>query len=349
MGIVKKVKAAAKSKPAQRGLEIAKGAIAARAAYKAAGKGNVGKADTKQNAAMKGLLGQKGYKAVIKGEKNLIGNKNAKALDRTKRTGVALGSAAYSFSHGDARGAKNNLGQAIKIGVGINNLRVAQHAGQDAIGKKNYNAIHKYGKRALNVGLDVASTAGAIEGGNYLGAANYGSNAVRTAIGAEKLHQGKRALRDKIGQKNYDMLNNSYKAAQLGLAIGKTASDLSKAHDEQKYLKVAMKAKKLYGQANQAHGLFQNIHANAKASSVPVGNSVVTPSTSYTKVAPTPSSGPIGIGGKKPKTSIVAGEPQQIMGQPNVQVPVGRPNIQIPLGRPMGPIGGNSIKPLGIH
>lgn len=337
MGIIKKLKTAAKSAPAKRTLQVAKGALAARSAYKALGKGDIGKADKKQNAAMKGLLGEKAYKAVIKKEKSLIGEKNAKALDRAHRTGVALGSAAYSFSKGDARGAKDNLGQAIKIGVGINNLRVAQHAGQDAIGKKNYNAIHKYGKRSLNVGLDVASTAGAIERGDYMGAAKYGSNAVRTAIGAEKLHQGKRALRDKIGQRNYDLLNNSYKAAQLGLSMGKTASDLSKAHDEQKYFKMAMKAKKLHGQANEAHGLFKSIHSDAKAKDVPVGHSTITANPK--KINTTP----IGGGGKKPPPSIVAGEP--IQGRPYVQV---MPSIITPskvaLVAPT-PIGGGGKKP----
>lgn len=310
MGIVKKLKSAAKSAPAKRVLQVAKGALAARTAYKAIEKGNIGKADAKQNAAMKGILGEKGYKSLIKKEKSLIGEKNAKALDRVKRTGVALGSAAYSFSKGDARGAKNNLGDAITIGVGKNNLRIAQHKGQDTIGKKNYNAIHKYGKRSLNVGLDVASTAGAIERGDYLGAAKYGSNAVRTAIGAEKLHQGKRALRDKIGQRNYDMLNNSYKAAKLGADIGKTASNISSAHDAQKYMKVAAQSKKLYGQANLAHDLFKTIHTDSKAKSVPMGH-----------------------------PSIVAGEPQQVKRLPSLLAPSSQGAIA------PAPIGGGGKKP----
>jgi hypothetical protein len=317
MGIIKKIKTAAKSAPAKRGLQVAKGALAARSAYKALGKGDIGKADKKQNAAMKGLLGEKAYKSIIKKEKSLIGEKNAKILDRVKRTGVAAGSAAYSFSKGDARGAKEHLGDAITVGVGRNNLRVAQHKGQDIIGKKNYNAIHKYGNRALNVGLDVASTAGAIERGDYLGAANYGGNAIRTAIGAEKLHEGKRALRDKIGQRNYDMLNNSYKAAKLGADIGKTASDLSSAHEAQKYMKVAIKAKKLYGQANEAHGLFKTIHTDAKASKVKMGH-----------------------------PSIVAGEPQQ--GRPNARV---MPTLITPSKvavLPPTPIGSGGKKPRNV-
>jgi hypothetical protein len=275
MGILKKVKSVAKSAPVKRGVQVVKGVIAARSAVKAIQKGNVGKADAKGSSALKNLLGKEGYSSLVKGEKKLIGEKNAKALDRVKRTAVSAGSAGYSFSKGDFRGAKDNLGDAITTGVGKNNLRVAQHAGQDAIGKNNYNAIHKYGKRSLNVGLDVMSAASAIERGDYFAAAKYGGNAVRTGIGAEKLHEGKRALRDKIGQKNYDLLNNSYKAAQLGHDIGKTAADFSNAKDEQKYMKMAAKAKKLHDQATKAHELFKDIHAQAKAHNVPVGHASI--------------------------------------------------------------------------
>jgi hypothetical protein len=312
MGIIKKLKSAAKTTPAKIAIRGVKGALDARSAYKALGKGNIAKADAKQNSAMKGLLGKKAYAAVIKKEKSLIGEKNAKALDRVHRTGVALGGAAYLAGKGNLRGSKDSLGQAITIGVGQNNLRVAQHKGQDTIGKKNYNAIHKYGNRALNTYLDVGSAVGAAERGDYIGAAGYAGNAIRTGIGAEKLHQGKRALRDKIGQKNYDMLNNSYKAAKLGASIGKTASDLSSAHDAQKYMKVAMKAKKLYSQANEAHGLFKSIHSSAKAGNVAVGHDTATASEGRPMVTVTAPRKPIGGGGIKP--IMVSAPPKAIGG-----------------------------------
>ncbi len=67
------------------------------------------------------------------------------------------------------------------------------------------------------------------------------------------------------------MLNNSYKAAKLGADIGKAASDLSQAYDQQKYVKVAMTAKKLY-QANQAHGLLKDVRSNVKTKLVGVAH-----------------------------------------------------------------------------
>ena len=101
---------------------------------------------------------------------------------------------------------------------------------------------------------------------------------------------------------------------------------------------MAMKAKKLHGQASQAHGLFQSIHTDAKAKDVPVGHSAV---TTYSKKAPI--SGPIGAGGKKPM-SIVEGEPQQ-QGRPNVQVLPSIPTpSQVVIAKP-SPIGGGGKKP----
>jgi hypothetical protein len=299
MGIFKKVKSVAssaknviKSVPVARGTQVVKGALAAKAAVKALSKGDLGKAQAKGAAGLKGLLGDKAYYAAGSKVKNALGEKGLKTLNRIDKTTVAAASAANSVRKGDFRGAKNNLGDAITIGVGKNNLRKAMHKGQDVIGKKNYNAIHKYGNRTLNVGLDALSAASAIERGDYGAAAGYGSNALRTAVGAKKLHEGKRAIRDKIGQKNYDLLNNSYKAAQLGHDLGKTAADFSMAKDAQKYLKMAKEAKKLHGQAKDAHTFFQGVHAQAQAKNIPVGH-----------------------------PSIVAGEPTQ--GRPMVQVPTG--------------------------
>ena len=303
MGIFKKAKKAVKASvkaDVKLATRVGKGAASANKIISALKSGDSAKA----SEGLKGAIGKKAYTALIKKEHSMIGEKNSKIVARAGKTALLVGSAAYKASKGDLRGSKNSLGSAITTGVGRNNLRVAQHAGQDLIGKKNYNAIHKYGNRGLNTVLDVGSAIGAAERGDFSGAATYGGSAVRTAIGAKKLHEGKRALRDQIGQKNYDMLNNSYKAAKLGASIGQTASSLQTAHDEQKYMKMAKNAKKLYGQANEAHGLFQSIHSNANAGKITATSPAPTSSTTTTRMRPT---APIGGGGgggmrKKPTT-----------------------------------------------
>lgn len=300
MGIVKKAKKILANKTVKRSLEIGKGGLSALAAVNAAKKGDVGRSDKKGSAAIKAVLGKKGYKSLVQGEKKLIGDKNAKLLTRVKETGVQLGSAAYSLKKGDLKGAEQHLGKGIAEGVGRGNLRVAEHFGQDLIGKKNYNAIHKYGKRGLETGLSLASAIGAASTGNELGALKYGTAAVRQGVGAEKIHQGQRLLKKKIGEDNYNMLMNSYKAAQLGIDLAKGAHGLNNAYEKDNKVQMLNKSIKLAKKSKQAYELFKDVHDQANASHVPVGHPIVTagdqssvPSSSY-------SSGPIGGSSKKP-------------------------------------------------
>lgn len=247
--------------------KIAVAGLQAKAAYGAAGKKNVDvkRIDRLKKSALKGALGEKNYKKMIQGTKDLIGEKNYRRLDRANEVALNVGDVGFQLSRGNFRGAKDSAAEAIDRGVGKKALRKAQHAGQDLIGKKNYNAIHHIGNRVLNTGLDTASVAAAIQRGNFKGAVDYGLNAVRTGAGAEAIHKVKRKIRDKIGQKNYDLLNNSYKAMRLGMDIGKTISQINEGYDAGKTQKMINKTYKLARQSEKAAKLIKHSHEQAGA------------------------------------------------------------------------------------
>jgi hypothetical protein len=242
-------------------------AYRANAAYKVAGrdKVNVMRIDDLKKSALKDALGEKKYKQMIQGTKKLVGEKTYRRLDRAEQVSLQLDDAAYQGSRGNFKGSKDALGRAITKGVGKKALREGQHAGQDLIGKKNYNAIHHIGNRTLNVGLSVASAYAAAKKGNPKGALNYGLNAVRTGVGAKAIHKVKGQIRDKIGQKNYDLLNNSYKAMQMGMDIGKTMSQINEGYDLGKSQKMVNKTIKLANQTRKAAKLIKTAHKQAGA------------------------------------------------------------------------------------
>jgi hypothetical protein len=152
------------------------------------------------------------------------------------------------------------LERGMTTGFGKKALRGAAEEYKGAIGEKNYKKIHRIGNRVLDTGLDAASAGVALSSGNYTKAAKYGGSAVRKGIGAEALHKAKRAVRDEIGQKNYDLLNNSYKAMSLGMDIGETMGKLSEGYDSGKHMKMVSQSIKLAKQAKKAHGFVQGLH-----------------------------------------------------------------------------------------
>jgi hypothetical protein len=288
--------------------KIAVAGLQAKAAYGATGKKNVDvmRIDRLKKSALKGALGEKNYKKMIQGTKDLVGEKNYRRLDRANDVALSLGDAAFQASRGNFRGVKDSIGTAITRGVGKKGLREAQSAGQDAIGKKNYNAIHRVGNRVLNTGLDTASAVAAVRRGNLKGAVDYGLNAARTGAGAEAIHKVKRKIRDEIGQKNYDLLNNSYKAMRLGMDIGKTIGQISEGYDAGKTQKMINKTYKLARQSEKAAKLINNAHQQAGAHPS-TGSIIAAPgpeprpmTVTTSNVANKISSAPIGGGGRKP-------------------------------------------------
>ena len=276
---------------AKRAASIATAGLKASAAYKAVGKDNVNvmRVDELKKSALKNALGDKKYKQMIQGTKKLVGEKTYRRLDRANEVGLQLGDAVYQASKGNLRGTKDAVDRAITKGVGKKALREGQKAGQDLIGKKNYNAIHHVGNRVLNVGLDAGSAVMAARKGKVGAAMKYGGNAVRTGVGAEAIHKVKRKIRDEIGQKNYDLLNNSYKALQMGMDIGKTISQIHEGYDLGKNQKMLNKSIKLAKQTKKATDLIQQAHKQAGAH----------PSTGSVIVAPGPEPRPMVVTSSK--------------------------------------------------
>jgi len=306
MGKAKKVL----KKVAAKAGKLAGSALAANAAYRALQRDdiNVKRIDTLKNKAIKGAIGEKNYKKMIQGTKDLIGEKNYRRANRAYQTGLEAGDVVFQAGKGNFRGSVDALERGMKKGFGEKALRGAAEEYKGVIGEKNYKAIHRIGNRVMDTGLDAASAGVALSSGNYKKAAKYGSSAVRKGIGAEALHKAKRAVRDEIGQKNYDLLNNSYKAMALGMEIGETMGKLHEGYDAGKHMKMVSQSIKLAKQAKKAHGFVQGLHTqtNTHPAMMPTMQQpvAIAPAPATSNAAAMKKMGPIGGVGKPKQTTM---------------------------------------------
>lgn len=220
-------------------------------------------------------------------------------------TGKSLIKAGKSALAGDVYNLEmqgiNRLGKAI----GKDNLRKGQAFGEKVMGKKNYQATAKGVKRGNRVGANAASMYLAAARGDPVSEAKYAGRTAEAAMGTQALRKLHGAVKDKIGDKRYNTLNNTYKGTRHGVTLGYSLAHLGNSNAEFGLNKSALNAAKLgvagYHTAEAAHTMASHLEKVAKKEAAngpkkPQGRPMVTVPTSTTTRNPA-----IGGGGVKPK------------------------------------------------
>jgi hypothetical protein len=194
----------------------------------------------------------------------------------------------------------NRLGKAI----GKDNLRKGQAFGEKVMGKKNYQATAKGVKRGNRVGANAASMYLAAARGDPVAEAKYAGRTAEAAMGTQALRKLHGAVKEKIGDKNYNTLNNTYKGTRHGVTLGYNLAHLGNTSSAYGINKSAQNAAKMglagYHTAEAAHNMASHLEKVAKKEAAngpnkPQGRPMVTVPTS---TARTPA---IGGGSMKPK------------------------------------------------
>ena len=156
-------------------------------------------------------------KGVLKKVKKFAASKTGKSLIKVGKTALA----------GDVYGLEKQGIDRLGKAIGKKNLRKGQAFGEDVMGKKNYQATAKGAKRANRVGANATSAYLAYARGDPVSAAKYGGRTAEAAMGTQALRKIHGAVKDTVGEKNYDIMNNSYKATRHGVTLGYNLAHLS--------------------------------------------------------------------------------------------------------------------------
>lgn len=156
-------------------------------------------------------------KGLLKKAKKFTTSKTGKSLIKVGKTALA----------GDVYGLEKMALDRAGKAIGKKNLRKGQAFGEDVMGKKNYQATAKGVKRGNRVGANATSAYLAYARGDPVAAAKYGGRTAEAAMGTQALRKIHGAVKDKVGEKNYNTLNNSYKASRHGVTLGYNLAHLS--------------------------------------------------------------------------------------------------------------------------
>lgn len=156
-------------------------------------------------------------KGVLKKVKKFAASKTGKSLIKVGKTALA----------GDVYGLEKQGIDRLGKAIGKKNLRKGQAFGEDVMGKKNYQATAKGAKRANRVGANATSAYLAYARGDPVSAAKYGGRTAEAAMGTQALRKIHGAVKDTVGEKNYDIMNNTYKATRHGVTLGYNLAHLS--------------------------------------------------------------------------------------------------------------------------
>jgi hypothetical protein len=243
-------------------------------------------------------------KKVVKSQ--VIGLDKAKQFAGTK-TGKSLIKVGKTALAGDVYGLEKMGVDRLGKAIGKDNLRKGQAFGEKTMGKKNYQATAKGVKRGNRVGANATSAYLAYARGDPVSAAKYTGRTAEAAMGTQALRKIHGAVKDKIGEKNYDTLNNSYKATRHGVTLGYNLAHLSNTNTAFQANNSLVNAGKMgiagYHTAHSAKTAYDHIKevgTQAKQEGRP--NYVAPGSTTTTRMQP---AAPIGGGGgmrKKPTT-----------------------------------------------
>jgi hypothetical protein len=228
-------------------------------------------------------------KGVLKKVKKFAASKTGKSLIKVGKTALA----------GDVYGLEKQGIDRLGKAIGKKNLRKGQAFGEDVMGKKNYQATAKGAKRANRVGANATSAYLAYARGDPVSAAKYGGRTAEAAMGTQALRKIHSAVKDKIGEKNYNTVNNVYKGTRHGVTLGynlahlaNTSSTFNQAKNVQNAAKLGMAG---YHTAHSAQTMAQHLNQVRKGTAANGQNT----NSKITKLTP--------VGGNMQKTAPIGG------------------------------------------
>ena len=229
-------------------------------------------------------------KGILKKAKKFAASKTGKSLIKVGKTALA----------GDVYGLEKQGIDRLGKAIGKDNLRKGQAFGEKTMGKKNYQATAKGVKRGNRVAANATSAYLAYARGDPVSAAKYTGRTAEAGMGTQALRKIHGAVKDKIGEKNYNTLNNTYKGTRHGVTLGYNLAHLSHTSGEFSKVQSLSNAAKMgiagYHTAHAAHTMASHLEKVAK------GEAANGPKQSQGRPNVTVS-GPVGGNTRKPMTT----------------------------------------------